>query len=141
MWESIVGALMGKVAPSVAEYYIQKQKLKHERELEILRGKAAYEAAKTKRASESEGRDHEWELESIRNSGFKDEWAFGILSIPMVLAFIPYTQPFVMEGFRALETTPLWYRITVASIYLATFGIRMWRRDMNKGTNVVGLLK
>ena len=46
--------------------------LKNELELEVMRGKAAYEKAKTDRAAQSEGRDHEWELESIRNSGWKD---------------------------------------------------------------------
>ena len=74
MWSTIVSSLLGSVAPSVAEYYIDKQKLKHERKLEQIRGKIAYEKAKTQRASESEGRDHDWEIESIRNSGIKDEW-------------------------------------------------------------------
>lgn len=132
MWESIVGALLGKVAPSVAEYYIKKQELKAEIELEVLRGKAAYEKAKTQRASESEGRDHEWELASIQNSGWKDEWVLIVLSVPMITSFIPYTQAATEAGFDALATTPLWYRTTVMSIYLATFGLRLWRRDMNK---------
>jgi hypothetical protein len=141
MWSSIVGALLSKVAPKVADYYMQKEQLKADIELEKLRGKAAYEAAKTARAEASEGRDHEWELESIRNSGFKDEFVLIVLSIPMILSFIPYTQPFVVAGFTALDGTPLWYRTTVASIYLATFGLRLWRRDVNKGTNVVEMIK
>ena len=141
MWSTIVTALMGKVAPSVAEYYIQKQQLKHERELAVLKGKIAYEEAKTRRAEASEGRDHEWELESIRNSGWKDEWVLIILSIPMILTFVPYTQPAVVAGFEALEATPLWYRVLVGSIYLATFGLRLWRRDMNVGTDVIGMIK
>ena len=44
-------------------------------------------------------------------------------------------------GFSALEMTPLWYRVLIGTVYLATFGVRMWRRDMNKGTDVVGMLK
>ena len=132
MWSSIVGALLSKVAPKVADYYIEKEKLKAEIVLETLRGKAAYEAAKTQRASESEGRDHEWELASIRNSGWKDEWVLIVLSLPMIGVFIPYTQETVKAGFLALEGTPLWYRTTVMTIYLATFGLRLWRRDMNK---------
>lgn len=130
MWSSIVGALLNKVAPSVAEYYIQKEKLKNEVELEKLRGKAEYERAKTKRASESEGRDHEWELESIKNSGWKDEWVLVVLSIPMVLVFIPWTQPIILEGFVDLQQTPEWYRWLTMIIYAATFGIRLWRRDV-----------
>lgn len=128
MWSSIVGALLGKVAPKVADYYMQKQALKQEVELETLRGKAEYERMKTARASESEGRDHEWELESIRNSGWKDEWVLLLLSIPLVLVFIPYFQSTVLEGFNTLAQTPDWYRWLVMMIFAAIYGIRLWRR-------------
>jgi len=130
MWSSIVTALLGKVAPKVADYYMQRQKLKQEVELERLRGKTAYEKAKTQRASESEGRDHEWEIESIRNSGWKDELVILVLTIPLVLVFIPYTSAFVLEGFKVLATTPDWYRWLILMIYAATFGIRVWRRKL-----------
>ena len=138
MWAKIIATLTGQTVGAVVEHLNLKRKLKAEIELERLRGKAEYERAKTTRASESEGRDHEWELESLKNSGWKDEWVLVILSIPMILSFIPMTQPYVVAGFEALEGTPTWYRITVASIYLATFGLRLWRRDMNVGTNLVG---
>lgn len=132
MWGSIVSALLSKVAPKVADYYIQKEQLKHQVEIKRLEGKIAYEEAKTRRAEASEGRDHEWEMQSIQNSGWKDEWVLVILSIPMILSFIPFTVAYVQMGFAALENTPLWYRVSVMTIYFATFGIRYWRRDMNK---------
>lgn len=128
LWQSIVNGLLGKVAPAVAEHYRQKQEQKHLIEMEQLRGKQAWEEAKTRRASESEGRDHEWELESIRNSGWKDELVIIVLTIPLVLVFIPFTQPYVEEGFRQLSLTPDWYRWLIMTIYAATFGIRIWRR-------------
>jgi hypothetical protein len=130
MWSSIVGALLGKVAPKVADYYMQKEQLKQEVKLEVLRGKAAYELAKTKRASESEGRDHEWEIESIRNSGWKDELVLLVLSAPMVAVFVPGLEVYVARGFEHLATTPDWYRWLVVMIYGATFGIRIWRRKL-----------
>ena len=132
MWGSIVSALLSKVAPKVADYYIQKEQLKHQVEIKRLEGKIAYEEAKTRRAEASEGRDHEWEMQSIQNSGWKDEWVLVILSIPMILSFMPFTVAYVQMGFAALESTPLWYRVSVMTIYFATFGIRYWRRDMNK---------
>ncbi len=141
MWAKIIATLTGQTVESVLAYKTAKRTLKANIELEKLKGKAEYERAKTQRASESEGRDHEWEMESIKNSGWKDEWVLIILSVPMILSFIPYTQPFVVQGFIALNGTPLWYRTTVMSIYLATFGLRLWRRDVNKGTNVVEMLK
>jgi hypothetical protein len=130
MWSSIVGALLGKVAPKVADYYIQKQKLKQEIELKKLEGKIAWEEAKTKRAEASEGRDHEWELLSIQNSGYKDEWVLFLLSIPMILSFYPATQTIVVEGFKTLEGTPSWYRLLIMIIFCAVYGVRFWRRKM-----------
>jgi len=131
LWDSIVGTLLKSVAPEVAGYYREKQKLKQEVEMEIIRGKAAYEAAKTKRAEASEGRDHEWELESIRNSGWKDEWVMGLVSIPAIMAFTPWGQPYVVAGFEALEATPLWYQTVMVSVFLAAYGIRWWRRKVD----------
>ena len=141
MWAKIIATLTGQTVEAVLEYKSAKAKAKADIQLEILRGKAAYQAAKTQRAENSEGRDAEWESQSIANSGWKDEWVLIVLSLPMILSFIPYTQPFVVSGFIALNDTPLWYRTTVMTIYLATFGIRLWRRDVNKGTNVVEMLK
>jgi hypothetical protein len=128
MWETIVGKLLGGFGEEVAGYYRDKQRLKHERELEQLRGKIAYEKAKSERAERSEGRDHEWEQLSIQNSGWKDEWVLVILSIPLVLVFIPFTQDTILQGFAALETTPEWFRWLIMLIYTAVFGIRLWRR-------------
>lgn len=130
MWETIVGKLLGGFGEEVAGYYRDKQRLKHERELEKLRGKIEYEKAKTQRASESEGRDHEWESLSIQNSGWKDEWVLVILSIPLVLVFVPWTQETILQGFAALETTPEWFRWLIMLIYTAVFGIRLWRRKI-----------
>lgn len=128
MWESIVAKLLGSFGSEVAGYYRDRQKLKHQRELVKLEGKIAYEEAKLRRAEASEGRDHEWEIESIRNSGWKDEWVLIVLSIPLILVFVPATQESILEGFRALETTPDWFRWLVMIIYAATYGIRVWRR-------------
>lgn len=128
MWSSIVGALLSKVAPKVADYYIKKQELEQEVELKKLEGKIAYEQAKTARAEASEGRDHEWELESIRNSGWKDEWVLLILSVPLVLVFIPATQPYIAVGFDHLQGTPDWYRWMTMMVFGAVYGIRLWRR-------------
>ena len=130
MWATIVAKLIGGAAPKVADYYIKRQELKHQRELAKIEGKIAYEKAKTARAEASEGRDHEWELESIRNSGWKDEWVLVLLSIPLVLVFIPSTQGYVLEGFRVLDTTPEWYRWLTLMIFAAIYGIRVWRRKL-----------
>ena len=130
IWDTILTKLVGTLPETVVSYYKEKKKLEHDIELERLRGKAEWERQKTQRASESEGRDADWELESIRNSGWKDEWVLILLSIPLILVFLPWTQPTVLEGFAALETTPDWYRWLIMIIFTAIFGIRIWRRKV-----------
>ncbi len=130
MWAKIIATLTGQTVEAVLEYKSEKRRLKANIELEKLRGKAEYERAKTARAEASEGRDHEWELESIRNSGWKDEWVLILLSIPLVLVFIPSTQDIVKVGFENLEATPDWYRWMTMVIFSAIYGVRLWRRKM-----------
>ena len=130
MWAKIIATLTGQTVGAVLEYKAAKIKLKGEIELEKLRGKAEWERAKTQRASESEGRDADWEKASIANSGWKDEWVLILLSIPLVLVFIPPMQPYVVSGFEALEGTPDWYRWLTVMIFAAIYGIRVWRRKL-----------
>lgn len=77
--------------------------------------------------------DASWELESLRAhaSGWKDEFVLIILSIPLILVFIPKTAPYVLHGFEILETTPQWYRWLILLIFTAIYGIRIWRRQQS----------
>jgi len=142
LWEAIVGKLIGQAAPKVADYFINKAERKaefkleqirqiHEIELRKLEGKAAWEAAKTKRAIQSEGFDHEWEKMSLmqHSKGWKQYFVLIVVSIPAIGAFIPYYQPYISEGFVSLEATPLWYQVLLTSIFFAVYGIRVYRRQ------------
>lgn len=126
----LVGGLLDKVAPEVGGYFREKQAQKHEIELEKLRGKAAWEMAKTERAIKSEGRDHEWEMQSLltHSKGWKDELVLIVLTIPAVLSFTPWAY-LVEDGFAALAVTPLWYQLLITAVYFAVYGIRVYRRD------------
>lgn len=130
MFGTILTALLSKAIPSAADFFIKREQLKQERELKKLEGKIKFEEAKTQRFSESLTADNVWELESIKNSGWKDEWVLVLLSIPLILVFIPQTQPYVLAGFETLNQTPSWYRWLVVLIFAAIYGIRVWRRKM-----------
>lgn len=123
-----IGSFLKGLIPDALGFFKQKQKLKQEVKLEVLRGKAEYERQKTTRAENSEGRDHEWELLSIKNSGWKDEWVLILMSIPMVMSFIPPMTQYVVAGFIALDGTPDWYQWLIMLIFTAIYGIRIWRR-------------
>jgi hypothetical protein len=142
IWTSIVSGLLDKVAPEVAKHYREKQQQKHDRqtqiasqkheiEMEVLRGKQAWEEAKSRRAEASEGRDHEWEMQSlaIHSKGWKDEFVLAVVSIPAIGSFIPGYQPYIQNGFESLGVTPLWYQILLSSIFFAVYGIRIYRRE------------
>lgn len=130
MFGTILTALLSKAIPSAADFFLKKEELKQKVQLAKLEGKIAWENALTKRAEASEGRDHEWELARIKDSGFKDEWVLGLLSIPLILVFIPGTQKYILDGFAVLEKTPDWYQWMVLLIFTAIYGIRIWRRKM-----------
>jgi hypothetical protein len=120
--------ISGIVKP-IGSYFEKRQEIKaHDRQQE-----RAIQAATVERQIEliKQGLtgDMQWELEQIKNSGWKDEWILGLLSIPLILVFIPKTAPYVLQGFQILEQTPEWYRWLVMLIFTAVYGIRLWRRQ------------
>lgn len=129
----LLGGIIGPGAGEKAiEFFEKKQQLKNDLELAKLAGdikvaeaKAAYQAADLQY-------DDQWELEQIKNSGWKDEYVLVLLSIPLVMVFIPPLAPYVLSGFAILATCPEWYRWLLTMIFAAIYGIRVWRRQDGK---------
>ena len=124
LWTKIVEGIAG---PAI-DFFKERQKLKTEVKLKRLEGDIKIEIAKADRAIRELDSDTNWELEHIKNSGWKDEWVLILLSIPLVLVFVPYTAPFIFQGFGVLATTPEWYRWLIMLVFTAIYGIRIWRR-------------
>lgn len=119
---------MGAPAEAVADYFKERQRLKAELKLKKLEGKVQIEQAKAQMEVRKLEADNAWELAQIANSGWKDEWVLIMLSIPLVLVFIPSLAPYIQQGFDVLATTPEWYRWLIMAIFTAIYGIRVWRR-------------
>lgn len=68
----------------------------------------------------------DWDIEAIKNSGgsWKDEYLTIVISIPLILAFIPGMEGVVQNGFQQLQQAPDWYFYTVGLCVSASFGIR-----------------
>jgi hypothetical protein len=123
----------GLVKP-IGDYFTRRSELKAaERQQQ-----AAIQAAKVERQIElikaGQTADMNWEMEFAKqaSSSWKDEYTLLIVSIPAILCFVK-TKSFdgpaiVKAGMEALSNTPLWYQIMFGSIFLATYGIRYWRR-------------
>jgi len=76
--------------------------------------------------------DVAWENLSITNSGWKDEWFTILLSIPMVLCFIPGGAAYVEAGFNALNaSTPDWYQYAFLVAVASSFGFKKLTDLMN----------
>ena len=116
-------------AEAAVKYFERRQELKQQLALAKLEGDIAVEKARAEYRVKDLEYDNAWELEQIRNSGWKDEYVLVLLSIPLILVFVPFAQPYVLEGFNVLEQCPDWYRWLVVMIFAATYGIRVWRRQ------------
>jgi len=97
----------------------EKQQAKHE--LEIAKTVGAIEYAKTAQAGAQE-----WDNIQARNSGnsWKDEWILILVSIPLIAAFVPGGDEFVLAGFAALDKMPDWYKATVGVVVAGSYGYR-----------------
>lgn len=102
-----------------------KRKLKQvELEGKVELAKAT-NTARVQYAQTQQAADNNWDLKSIENSGWKDEWFTILLSIPMVMCFIPGGAAYVAEGFRALdESTPDWYQVAFLVAVGSAFGVK-----------------
>jgi hypothetical protein len=78
----------------------------------------------------NEGRkaDENWELASIKNSGWKDELWSIVFAIVFICSFIPFLQEYAQTGIDQISGYPQWFQFLFSSIVLAAFGIRLWRR-------------
>lgn len=128
---AIAEFISGLVGPAVEAYKVRRES-KNRLELAKLESEITAEKAWADWRTKNIDADAAWESQSIANSGWKDEFVLLILSIPLVLVFVPPLASVVLRGFEVLATTPEWYRWLVVMIYAATYGIRVWRRTVEK---------
>lgn len=79
---------------------------------ELKRVKIEAQAQTIVAAAAQEGAWEAMAGQNAANSWLDEFWTI-VLSIPLILAFFPNLQPFVAEGFTALEEVPEWYRWAV----------------------------
>lgn len=91
-----------------------------------LEGRKRVQEARDERAAELVRQQGSWEEIMAQGSvtSWKDEWLTILVSIPLILAFIPPAIPYVKAGFAALEQMPEWYRYLVSIVFAASFGVK-----------------
>lgn len=125
---SILGSVLGSLGGKVVEAIDSRGQRKHEQKVQALELEKLRHSKQIELIQNGQKLDNAWELEQIKNSGWKDEFVLLLLSIPLVMSFIPEMQPYVVEGFAALSTTPEWYQWLILAVFTAVYGIRVWRR-------------
>lgn len=78
-------------------------------------------------------KDGEWEVEAVKNSGWKDDAMFVIVMLPLIACFIPGYAHYVVDGFKALDASlPEWWRWMV----LCTVGVSYGLKPLTKLKNL-----
>lgn len=125
-----LGLLTG-IPEAIGTYFNERQKLKSAEKLRQLELDDAMHKRKIELISQGLAADASWEIEQIKASGWKDEWVLIIISIPLIMCFIPGLVGYVLAGFQALQETPQWYQWLILLIFTAVYGIRIWRRNQS----------
>jgi hypothetical protein len=115
-------ALIGPVA-NLAGSWLQGKADKNAAaaELKLTEAKAKAQILLSEKTSVAD-----WEriMAEGAKSSWKDEWFVIVLSIPLILAFIPGAEGWVDRGFEQLNKAPDWYFYSLGIAISASFGVR-----------------
>lgn len=119
----IFGAIKMVASPitDMVKGWQQRKTVKLEGDLAISKAKTD---ANIKKIATGQVADIAWEKTSLEQSGWKDEYWTIVLSIPMIMCFIPGLVTYVERGFMVLQQTPLWYRYVVGLAIGSAFGVK-----------------
>ena len=129
MFKQILSKILGGSVEVVADYFAKRDELKSRERIRKMELEDAIQSRRVELIKQGLAADATWELEQIRNSGWKDEYVLAVISIPTIMCFTDAGAERVRAGFEALSATPVWYQGIVVTIFLAVFGVRYWRRQ------------
>lgn len=129
IWSTIGKGLVGIVEDffavrretAKAKVDLQKIKVESQAKIEVAKAEAAINLA-----ANAQEHSHEWERIMAQNQSrsWKDEYLFVIVSIPLLMSFIPQLAPYVGAGFEELEAAPDWYLQLVFAGAAVAYGLR-----------------
>lgn len=134
---NIIGSLLKNITEPVVAYFNTRQELKSKERIRKEELKDAIHQRQVDLIKEGLHADMNWEMEFAKQAqtSWKDEYTLIVVSIPAILAFVKTSwldgPTLVGQGFQALAQTPLWYQTLLISLFMATVGIRWWRRNQS----------
>ena len=109
----------------------ERRKAKTEAETAVAKVEGEARARIIERAADNEANwDRIWSEGA--STGWKDEYWTIVLSIPLVMCFIPGLDAYVERGFAALSRVPDWYFYCVMAAVAGAFGLRALTRIVRK---------
>lgn len=104
--------------------------LKHQRDMTRIQAESDIIVAKAQAQIDREHATLEgalnWEIMSIKNSGWRDEYVTVLFTLPYIAVFLPWTQDYVKVGFDYVGATPFWYQMVLLAIIGSALGVRIW---------------
>lgn len=123
-------SILGGIPEAIASYVNERQRIKAAAAQRRDEYEQALHQRKLDLIAQGLTADMNWEMEFARQAAtsWKDEYTLLVVSVPLIMAFIPGLAQYVAAGFVAFAATPLWYQAMVQVLFYATVGIRFWRR-------------
>ena len=116
MWGGLLKTVLG-FGGNIIGNWLERKKIKSDT-------KRLIELEKQKVITKQATADIDWDIEQAKNSStsWKDEFFTIILSVPVMLAFVPGMAPYILEGFEVLRQVPEWFLISFGTAVAAAFG-------------------
>jgi hypothetical protein len=134
VWTTVLKGVIGDgIGNSVIDYFKIRATQKSQERIRKMELEDALHARKIELISKGLHADMQWEqiFADGAASTWKDEYTLTVVYIPLVMCFIPSMNESVLRGFEVLDRTPDYFKLLVLCIFLATFGIRFWRRNQS----------
>lgn len=131
MWSAISSAVTGLVSP-ITTMITNKAQINEAQHAADLAAVKAQGDRQVQLITSGLAADANWEMESLRcGQGWMRNFELYVISIPAIMCFVPQCQSLVKAGFEALQQTPTWFQTVFITLYLANYGIRLWRRQQS----------
>ena len=121
---SILANIFGGIAKPIVDGVTGIIKEKQRRKSMKVELEGAIQQQRLKNIEAGRVAEVEWNKASINKAGWRPGFLTILLSIPMVLVFIPFMVQYVEQGFAALDKTPEWYRILIGVMVSSAFGVK-----------------
>jgi len=137
-------SILETVVDGVKDHFKGKQELKKleaEAKKKVLeaetQAKVATQMAKIDMLTKSQDNDFKLDMIAMQsmNKSWKDEFVLAIFLFPLIGAFVPQLQGYVMGGFQLMEFIPQWWIYLTIGMVVSIMGLRGLLHEFMKNKN------